>query len=49
MEQRPMPDPKEILEIQQPKRPNEQGRLNIDDFVRIYDPNTQQIILEKRS
>lgn len=32
-----------------PARPNEQGRLNIDDFLRIYDPNTQQVLVEKRT
>jgi hypothetical protein len=30
-------------------RANEQGQLNIDDFVRIFDPNNQQILVEKRS
>lgn len=32
-----------------PSRPNEQGVLNIDDFLRIRDPNTNQIFVEKRS
>ena len=32
-----------------PARPNEQGQLNIDDFLRIYDPNTQNVLVEKRS
>lgn len=32
-----------------PARPNEQGRLNIDDFLRIYDPNSQQVLVEKRA
>lgn len=30
-------------------RPNESGQLYIDDFLRISDPNTQEVILEKRS
>ena len=31
------------------KRPNESGQLYIDDFLRIRDPNTEEVILEKRS
>jgi hypothetical protein len=29
--------------------PNESGQLYLDDFVRISDPNSREIILEKRS
>lgn len=32
-----------------PARPNEQGQLNIDDFLRIYDPNSKKVLVEKRS
>lgn len=32
-----------------PGRPNDTSGLNIDEFVRITDPETQEIILEKRS
>lgn len=32
-----------------PKPPNEQSRLNIDEFLRITDPNTQQVFLEQRA
>jgi len=32
-----------------PARPNEQSRLNIDEFVRITDPNTQQVFVEQRA
>lgn len=32
-----------------PSRPNEQGQLNIDDFLRIYDPNTKQVLVEQRT
>jgi hypothetical protein len=28
---------------------DEPGRLYVDDFLRIYDPNNQEIILEKRN
>jgi hypothetical protein len=34
-----------------PPRPkiDECGRLYIDDFLRIHDPNSQEILLEKRN
>jgi len=32
-----------------PARPNEAGQLHLDDFVRIFDPNNQEVLLEKRS
>ena len=35
--------------IQVPARPNESGKLEVQDFVRIYDPNSQEIMLEKRA
>lgn len=35
--------------IQVPAKPNESGRLEVQDFVRIYDPNTKETVLEKRS
>lgn len=50
MEQKPMNQPGPNL--QQPaatNRPNEQSRLNIDDFLRILDPETKQVFVEKRS
>ena len=31
-----------------PQRPNEHSGLNIDEFVKITDPQTQKVILEKR-
>jgi hypothetical protein len=31
------------------KAPNESGQLYLDDFVRIFDPNNQEVLLEKRS
>lgn len=47
-----MPDP-----IPQPKpeptagnqRPNESAQFNVDDFVRISDPQTQEILVQKRN
>lgn len=35
----PMPD----------NRPNEQSRLNIDEFLRITDPETKQVFVEQRA
>jgi hypothetical protein len=32
-----------------PTRPNETSGLNIDEHVRIFDPNSQQVFLEKRA
>lgn len=30
-------------------RPNEQSRLNIDEFLRITDPETKQVFVEQRA
>jgi hypothetical protein len=47
-------DPKHIDILQnkpqsKPGSPNESGQLYLDDFLKITDPNTQEIILEKRA
>ena len=34
---------------QAPKRPNETGTLQIDGFVKIFDPNTKEVYVEKRA
>ena len=35
---------------QQPaKRPNETGTISVQGFVRISDPNTKQVFVEKRA
>jgi hypothetical protein len=36
---------------QQPssKRPNETGSISVEGFVRIFDPKTQEIFVEKRA
>lgn len=36
-------------EIKIPAKPNESGRLEVQDHVRVYDPNTQETLLEKRA
>ena len=33
----------------QPKRPNETGAVNVQGFVRIMDPQTRQVFVEKRA
>ena len=35
--------------IQVPASPNESGHLEVQDHVRIYDPNTKETLLEKRA
>lgn len=35
--------------VQVPSKPNESGRLEVQDYVRIYDPETQETLLEKRA
>ena len=50
MEQNPMPNqsaPQSKITV--PARPNEQSRLNIDEFLRITDPNSQQVFVEQRA
>lgn len=34
---------------QAPRRPNETGTLQIDGFVKIFDPNTKEVFVEKRA
>lgn len=36
-------------EIKIPAKPNESGQLEVQDHVRIYDPNTKETLLEKRA
>jgi hypothetical protein len=33
----------------QPTRPNENGAIHVEGFVKIFDPNTQEVIVEKRA
>lgn len=35
-------------QVKESQRPNEAGVLNIDEHVRIFDPNTKETFLEKR-
>jgi len=33
----------------QPKRPNETGSISVQGFVKIFDPTTRQVYVEKRA
>lgn len=33
----------------QTRKPDDRGSVNVDGFVRIFDPNTQQVFLETRT
>jgi hypothetical protein len=43
--QNPAPTP----QVQQPKRPNEVGSFSVEGFVKIFDPETKQVFVEKRA
>lgn len=49
MMQNPKQNQQPPLPGQQPKKPNESAGLNVDEFVKIFDPNTKETILEKRA
>jgi hypothetical protein len=36
-------------QIPAPKRPNETGSISVQGFVKIFDPATQQVFVEKRA
>jgi hypothetical protein len=35
--------------IPEPKRPNETGSISVEGFVKIFDPKTKEIFVEKRA
>ena len=35
--------------VKKPTKPNENGALHIEGFVKIFDPNTEEVIVEKRA
>jgi hypothetical protein len=50
MEQKEQPQKIEEKPAQSvPARPNEVGALQIDGFVKIFDPNSKEIFVEKRA
>lgn len=42
-------DTKDTAQPGPSKKPNEQSQLNIDEFLRITDPNTKQVFVEQRA
>lgn len=51
MDQKDQPKQPEIktTESTKPRRPNDVGALQIDGFVKIFDPNTKEVFVEKRA
>ena len=54
MQQQPDPKQPEPQKVQAPEQqktrtPDDRGSVHVDGFVRIYDPNTQQVFLETRT
>lgn len=49
MNQEKNPQPQLEKRVQVPAAPNESGQLQVQDHVRIYDPNTKETLLEKRA
>lgn len=51
MDQKNQPQPSTTAQPtdQKPRRPNDMGRLQIDGFVKIFDPNTKEVFVEKRA
>lgn len=43
------PTPANQAAVQPQRRPNEQGVVNVSGFVKIYDPKSKQIFVEKRA
>ena len=39
----------ESTAMKKPARPNENGALHVEGFVKIFDPNTQEVLVEKRA
>lgn len=39
------PEPKQLA----PKNPNDTGSISVEGFVRIFDPETKEVFVEKRA
>jgi len=35
--------------VAKPRRPNETGAINVEGFVRIFDPKSKEVFVEKRA
>ena len=40
---------KESVPVQSSKTPNESGSFSIESHIKIFDPNTNEVIVEKRA
>jgi hypothetical protein len=38
-----------ILQQPAPKKPNDTGSISVEGFVRIFDPETKEVFVEKRA
>jgi hypothetical protein len=39
----------QVKPVARPKRPNETGTVQVEGFVKIFDPNTKEKFVEKRA
>lgn len=49
MTQNTQPNQMQTQEKNKEKRPNDVGSVNVEGFVKIFDPKTQEIFVEKRA
>jgi len=49
MKERIVPPPSADATKQPAKRPNETGAISVEGFVRIHDPKTKEVFVEKRA
>ena len=40
---------KQPISAPAPKKPNETGSINVEGFVRIFDPKSKEVFVEKRA
>jgi len=44
-----MPNQKTPVPTTTPKRPNDTGSISVEGFIRIFDPATKKVFVEKRA
>lgn len=49
MTQNTTPTPQTPANTQAPKRPNDTGSISVEGHVRIFDPKTKEVYVEKRA
>lgn len=37
------------VQVTAPKKPNETGTISVEGFIKIYDPTTKEVYVEKRA